>query len=167
MKTRHNPSETPVSSRGHLDGFGYFGQQWLQIVTAAFLISVQFVVADEMPHPDKKLGSQIITGRLFSSQQGDYFYVNLRTERGSEQTFIVDNDICFLARHREDVLTIQFDEVERYFPEGGGYYPANVIQSISTSSSQKHWSRNNNVSPALAQWRECSRDLSTLSDDQH
>ena len=27
MKTRHNPSETPVSSRGHLDGFGYFGQQ--------------------------------------------------------------------------------------------------------------------------------------------
>jgi len=27
LKTRHNPSETPVSSRGHLDGFGYFGQQ--------------------------------------------------------------------------------------------------------------------------------------------
>lgn len=139
---------------------------WLVISVAALSV-MHIATAEDLSHPDKKVSSQLITGTLLGAQQGDYFYVSVKTERGGEESFLVDDEICFLAQSPKIELTIEYDVIDRHFPEGGGYYPANIIQTISTRGEQKRWVRNRNVVPTLAQWRECSSTLLTLSGDSH
>ena len=134
----------------------------LHFITVTFLMTLPFASADNFPHPDKKIAGKKITGRLFKAQQGDYFHASVRTEREDEESFIVDDEICFLAANRKEGLVIAYDRIMRYFPEGLNYYPANIIQSISTSTGQKRWGRSENTTPNLAQWRECASELLTL-----
>lgn len=141
--------------------------RFLLIITVAALFVMHTVAAEDLSHPDKKVSSQTITGTLHDAQQGDYFHASVKNERELEVSFFVDDEICFLAQHPKIELTIEYDVIDRYFPEGGGYYPANIIQSISTRGEQKRWVRNKNAVPTLAQWRECSNTLLTLFSDNH
>jgi len=133
----------------------------------ASLVSIEAVAAEDLSHPDKKVSSKTITGTLHGAQQGDYFHASVKNDRELEVSFLIDDEICFLAQYPKIELIIEYDVIDRYFPEGGGYYPANIIQSISTRGEQKRWGRNKNAVPTLAQWRECSSTLLTIFSDNH
>ena len=133
--------------------------RFLLVVVVVVLTTMHFAAAYDVQHPDKKLESKKVTGRLLGYQEGDYAHASVRTERGGEQSFFVDDEICFLALNREEVLVIEYDEIERFFPEGGGYFPANIIQSITTRAGEKHWIRNKSVKPTAAEQKKCSRVL--------
>jgi hypothetical protein len=122
--------------------------------------------AGDLPPSDQKVASKKVTGRLLDAQQGDYFHASVRAERGSDVSFYVDDEICFLVLNQKEVMVIEYDEIKRFFPEGSGYYPANIIQSISTKAGQKRWVRKENVAPTLVQWHECARDLLILSNSR-
>lgn len=125
---------------------------------------MQVAIAGDTPHPDKMIGSKQVTGRLLSYQEGDYAHASLRSEAGGERSFFVDDEICFLALNRKEVLTIEYDEIERFFPEGSGYFPANIIRSIATSVKDKRWIRGINSKPSVAELAECARILRTALD---
>lgn len=141
--------------------------RFLLVITVAALSIMHIASAEDLSHPDKKVSSQTITGTLHDAQQGDYFHASVKNERELEVSFFIDDEICFLAQYPKIELIIEYDVIDRYFPEGGGYYPANIIQSISTRGEQKRWVRNKNAVPTLAQWRECSSTLLTLFSDNH
>jgi hypothetical protein len=132
----------------------------------AALFAMQLAPANDAQHPDKKLGSKQVTGHLVAFQEGDYAHASVRGEKGSELSFFVDYEVCFLAKHREGVLIIEYDEIERFFTEGDGYFPANVIRSIAVKGGEKRWLRKSAVKPTQAEQGECSRVLrATLSND--
>ena len=128
-------------------------------------MSIPFAAADDFPPPDKKIERKTITGHLLNVQQGDYYHASVRTAQGDEESFFVDDEICFLSAHRKEGMVITYDKLMRYFPEGLNYYPANIIQSISTSTERKRWDRSVDTTPNPVQWRECANDLLTLSKD--
>jgi len=140
--------------------------RFLLAISVAALSIMHIASAEDLSHPDKKVSSKSITGTLYGAQQGDYFHASVKNERELEVSFFIDDEICFLAQYPKIELTIEYDVIDRYFPEGGGYYPANIIQSISTRSEQKRWVRNKNAVLTSAQWRECARHLFTLSNDR-
>ena len=60
----------------------------------------------------------------------------VRSDEGRIINFFVDiDDGCFLAINKDNVLHIEYDNIERYFPEGQGYYPASVITEVKTADS--------------------------------
>jgi hypothetical protein len=134
---------------------------FIPVVAVAVLASMHLAGAQAVQHPDKKLDSKKVTGRLVGYQHGDYGHASVRTERGSEQSFFIDDEVCFLALNREEVLTIEYDEVQRFFPEGGGYSPANIIQSIAAGAGQRRWFRSKSAKPTAAELQECHRVLRT------
>jgi hypothetical protein len=131
----------------------------LEFVIVALFTTMHLSAAVEAQHPDKRIGSKTVIGRLISYQEGDYAHVSVRSEQGREQTFFVGDEICFLALHREEVLVIEYDEIERFFPEGDGYFPALIIQSIATSVSEKRWIKNTSAKPTTVEQNECARVL--------
>lgn len=138
----------------------------LHVITITTFMSLHIAAAQDMSQPDKKNSSKKVEGKLVTPQQGDYFHVSVKSERGNEVSFFVDDEICFLASNKNEDLVILYEEIKRYFPEGVGYYPANIIQSISTSVGQKSWKRNENAAPDLTQWRECANDLLSLANNR-
>lgn len=134
---------------------------FLHVVLVAALTTMHFAAAYDVQHPDKKLGSKKVTGRLLGYQEGDYAHAIVRTEKAGEQSFFVDDEICFLALNREEVLTIEYDEIQRFFPEGAGYFPANVIQAISTRAGERRWVRKMSAKPTAVEQKECSSVLRT------
>jgi len=134
------------------------------MVAMAAFFAMQMAPAADTQHPDKKLGSKQVTGRLVAYQEGDYAHASVRGERGTELSFFVDDEICFLAAHRGGVLIVEYDEIERFFPEGGGYFPANVIRSIAVKGGEKGWLRKAATKPTQTAQDECARVLrSTLN----
>lgn len=128
----------------------------LQVFCLAVIAAMHFSAAGDVQHPDKKLASKKIAGRLISFEQGDYTHVKVKTQQGAEPSFFIDDETCFLALNRKEVLTIEYDEIQRYFPEGGGYFDANVIQSISTKSGGKRWIRKTSPKTPGAKLSECA-----------
>lgn len=81
--------------------------------------------------PDKNLGSGTMTGKLEGFVWGDYLHAQVKGAAGKTQNlFIGDVEACFMALHAGESLTIQYDKLSRYFPEAGGYSPANVVTQI-------------------------------------
>ena len=140
--------------------------RFLHVITIATFMSLHIAAAQDMSQPDKKISSKKVIGSLLNPQQGDHFHVSVKSERGNEISFFVDDEICFLSSNQKEVLVIEYDEIKRYFPEGVGYYPANIIQSISTSVGQKSWKRNEDAAPNIKQWRECANDLLSLANSR-
>ena len=138
----------------------------LHAITIATFMSLHIAAAQDMSQPDEKISSKKVIGRLVNPQQGDYFHVSVKSVKGNEIPFFVDDEICFLSSNRKEVLVIAYDEIKRYFPEGVGYYPANIIQSISTGVEQKSWKRSENAAPNPKQWRECANGLLTLASNR-
>jgi len=136
--------------------------RFLYIIAVVVITTIHSAAAYDMQYPDKILVSKKVTGHLFSYQEGDYLHAIVRTKQGSERSFFVDDEICFLALNRKEVLAIEYNEIERFFSEGGGYYPANIIQSISTKAGEKRWIRKISAKPTAAERKECSRVLRTL-----
>jgi len=44
-------------------------------------------------------------------------------------------DGCFLAINKDNGLHIEYNNIERYFPEGQAYYPASVITEVKSADS--------------------------------
>jgi hypothetical protein len=131
----------------------------LTTATVTILAILKTAVAADLQHPDKILESKNVNGRLAAYQEGDYAHVVVNLEQGGELSFFVDDEICFLASNREDVLAIKYDEVERYFPEGRGYFPANIIRSIVTKTGTRKWIRAAGSKPTALEQNECARVL--------
>jgi hypothetical protein len=108
------------------------------IILIVFFLATNTADAYDAQHPDKKIASRTVMGHLIDYSHGDYAHVKVITERGNEHSFFVDDEICFLAINHQEVLIVEYDEVERFFPEGNGYYPANIIQSLSTKTEEKN-----------------------------
>jgi len=131
------------------------------VILVATIALAHLAAAGEVQRPDKVLGSDIVIGRLIGYQEGDYAHITVRSERGNELSFFVDDEICFLASNRNDVLTVEYVKVERYFPEGGGYFPANIIRSIETKDGTKRWVQSSASNRATIGINECARTLRT------
>jgi hypothetical protein len=98
-------------------------------------------------YPDKIISNKNITGRLASYSHGDYAHVSVKQNDEKEIGFFIDEEACFLAKHRDKLLKIKYQEVERYFNEGAGYYPANIILKIETKDGLYKWDLDNDVMP--------------------
>lgn len=138
------------------------GQEGKTVVTPELQTAKSHLKVEDVQHPDKQLRSKKITGHLFNYQEADYLHAIVKSKHGNKQSFFVDDEICFISLNHKEVLVIKYDELERFFPEGNGYYSANVIQSISTKSGAKHWERGISAKPTFEQWKECSRNLRNL-----
>jgi hypothetical protein len=112
-------------------------------------------LASETPgFPDKIVASKTVVGYFTNFVWGDYFYAVIETSRGTK-TFLVDRDEdCFLAYHQKVKLKIQYDRLQRYIPQAGGYQPIDVIRNIQTNRTNlARWRRS--ISPAkLKQCRQ-------------
>lgn len=65
---------------------------------------------------DKLFGSGQLQGQLLGFQQGDYIHALVRSDEGRIINFFVDiDDGCFLAINKDNVLHIEYDNIERYF----------------------------------------------------
>ena len=85
---------------------------------------------------DRVLDSGQLQGQLLGFQQGDYIHALVRSDQGKIMNFFVGlQDGCFLALNRDNDLHIEYDNIERYFPEGQGFYPASVITEAKTADS--------------------------------
>jgi hypothetical protein len=111
-------------------------------------------------HPDKIIKQKTVTGRLVRLDQGDYVHVVVRSESGKEESFFLDSEVCFLAKHFDQPLTIRFLQVERYFPEGDGYYPANLMQVITVRGSKAKWTAQTSSKSAAEDTGRCLDNLS-------
>jgi hypothetical protein len=108
-------------------------------------------------HPDKIVASKSIQGRLVKFLQGDYFYATIETEQGESLDFSIDgSEDCFLAQNKSDRLSIQYDDVERYIPETGGYQPIRIIRGLQTEKTDWVAWRLTVTPETMAQ---CRRDL--------
>jgi hypothetical protein len=96
-------------------------------------------ISDKQLHPDRIIASHKIMGRLVLFEEGDYLHVSIKSQDGKKISFSLGNEGCFLAKHYDKTLEIVYREVERYFPEGGTYFPANIIQSIAVDKGTAKW----------------------------
>jgi hypothetical protein len=129
------------------------------LVAVIALAAMWIAVAEKRPNPDKKLASRQVTGHVVGYQVGDYAHVIIRSKLGKEYSFFVDDDICFLASNLEEILAVEYDEIERFFSEGGGYFPANVIQSLATQAGGKRWVRSVDAKSTAAELNKCEKKL--------
>jgi hypothetical protein len=106
------------------------------------LDSIDRLAATGAKFPDKVTASRQIGGYFRNFIWGDYFYAVIKTDRG-KMIFSIDRDEdCFLASHPKSRLVIQYDWLQRYIPEAGGYYSISVISNIQTAKTD------------LATWRK-------------
>lgn len=135
---------------------------FLPFVLLAFFASMNESIAYDTQKPDKHIESKKVTGRLITYEYGDYAHVSIKTKQGSEVSYFVYEEVCFLAANHEEELIIKYDKIKRFFPEGNGYYPANIIQSISTKTEERHWVRNQSVKQSTTKYQACHRNLRNL-----
>jgi hypothetical protein len=111
----------------------------------ALLLAPGINLARDMP--DKILASRTFAGMLQGFRWGDYLHAELVDENGkSHSLFVNDVEACFMAQHATERLTIQYNEVSRYFEQGGGYFPANdVVQITAGKANFKTWKKSFNA----------------------
>jgi hypothetical protein len=89
------------------------------------------VVGHSEDRADKLIESRVVTGRLQGFRWGDYLHAEVRDSQGQVQSLFVGNeDACFLALHADESLHIEYDRINRYFEEAGGYSPAENIRQV-------------------------------------
>lgn len=97
--------------------------------------------------PDKLLASRTFVGTLQGFRWGDFLHAELVDAAGKPNSlFVNDVEACFMAQHAREPLTIQYNEVSRYFEQGGGYFPANdIVQITAKGADFKSWKKNFNA----------------------
>ena len=133
------------------------------IVIFCFLLLPCIAMSSTGDYPDKIITQKNITGRLVSYVYGDYPHISLNQNDGSDVDFFIYNEACFLAKHREQLLEIKYQEVERYFVEGAGYYPANLILTIETKDGMYKWDSNKDKMSEGVEYMDCLKVLEQLN----
>ena len=82
---------------------------------------------------------------------------------GNDVDFFIYDEACFLAKNRDKLLEIKYQEVKRFFVEGAGYYPANVILTIKTKDGMSKWDTNKDKMPDGVEYRDCLKALEHLN----
>jgi hypothetical protein len=80
--------------------------------------------------PDRKLSSNTLQGQFKKMEQGDYLYAFVTTPTDLVSFLIDGNESCFLQETKGQKLSLDYDKVERYTPELGGYRAVNIIRQI-------------------------------------
>lgn len=86
-------------------------------------------------HPDGEIiEAKIFIGKLTEFVWGDYLHGEFVDSNGKSLSLFIDTrDVsCFLALHKGDILTINYNKICRYIPEGAGIYPADEIIQINS-----------------------------------
>jgi hypothetical protein len=82
--------------------------------------------------PDLHLTSKTLQGQFKTLEQGDYLYAVVTTPTEKVTFLIEGHESCFLQQTKGQPLTLQYDQLERYTPEMGGYRSVNIIREIRT-----------------------------------
>ena len=92
---------------------------------------IRSLADDDRQYPPKTIASKQVVGRLKSMFWGDYFYATVGTKKKSV-TFLIETlaEDCLLRQSQRKMLTVRYDEVERYIPQAGGYHRVNWIKKI-------------------------------------
>jgi hypothetical protein len=111
-------------------------------INAQPLTSQQYQQAQIKQFPDRIISSRKIRGKFLRKVWGDYLYITVSTKSG-EKVFLIDgNEDCFLIQNRTEQLVIDYDVLDRYTPQMGGYRRVNVIRNItSRKTNLKKWRR--------------------------
>jgi hypothetical protein len=90
--------------------------------------------------PNRVIASRTIVGYFQNFSWGDYFYAVVKTKRGNisfmlnppSPKLLRGDEDCFLAHHQQQRLRIQYDTIDTYIPQAGGYHSIEVIRKIQT-----------------------------------
>jgi hypothetical protein len=91
--------------------------------------------------PDRVIASKKIVGYFQYFSWGDYFYAVVKTSRGKKILFMLNppsqqllksGTDCFLASHQHQRLRIEYDTIDSYIPQAGGYHSIETIKNIRT-----------------------------------
>jgi hypothetical protein len=118
--------------------YTYDGQVFQEIIAS----EPNQIVAQKREFPDRINSSRKIRGKFLRKVWGDYLYITVSTKSG-EKVFLIDgNEDCFLIQNRTEQLAIDYDVLDRYTPQMGGYRRVNVIRNItSRKTNLKKWRR--------------------------
>ncbi len=104
---------------------------------------IAYIDPDCTNHSDGKIiEEKTFIGKLDAFVWGDYLHGEFVDSNGkSLSLFIETRDVsCFLALHKGENLTIKYNRICRYFPDGAGIYPAeNIIQINAGKENFKTW----------------------------
>jgi hypothetical protein len=93
-------------------------------------------------HPDRVLKTHIANGKFSSIDWGDYLHLNFKVgQKGDLSLFATDDRLTyFVLAHRSKTIRIQYQSVESWIPEAGGYQPIDRIVSAQLGSTDfQHW----------------------------
>jgi hypothetical protein len=89
---------------------------------------------------DRQPVSKTLQGQFKTLEQGDYLYAVVTTPTDAVTFLIEGDESCFLQQTKGQPLTIQYDQLERYTREMGGYRSVNIIREIrSPQSDLRTW----------------------------
>jgi hypothetical protein len=116
----------------------YDGQKFQEIIAS----EPNQTVVEKRQFPDRIISSRKIRGKFLRKVWGDYLYITIFTKSG-EKVFLIDgNEDCFLMQNQTEQLAIDYDVLDRYTPQMGGYRRVNVIRNItSRKTNLKKWRR--------------------------
>jgi hypothetical protein len=80
--------------------------------------------------PTRKIASKQAIGKLSSLLWGDYFYATIKTKTENITLIIDGMEDCLLKQNKNKIMTIEYDEIERYTPQLNGYRNINIIKQI-------------------------------------
>ena len=88
-------------------------------------------------HPDKYVETQTFEGQFIGTSHGDRSWLNFHDSNGKRESFFFSDieEFCFLDAMKNETISVTFDLVEKYFWEGGGYYPVKIIKSMKSETS--------------------------------
>jgi hypothetical protein len=116
----------------------YDGQRFQEIIAP----EQKQQTAQKQEFPDKIIASKKMRGKFVKTIWGDYFYAIVLTKAGEEIFLIDGNESCFLFKYPQEQLLIDYDVVDRYTPQAGGYGQVNIIRNITTrKTTLQKWQR--------------------------
>jgi hypothetical protein len=116
----------------------YDGQRFQEIIDP----EPKQQIAQKREFPDKIIASKKVRGKFVKTIWGDYFYATIATKAGEEIFLIDGNESCFLLKYPKEPLLIDYDVVDRYTPQAGGYRQVNIIRNVTTrKTTLQKWRR--------------------------
>lgn len=162
LNVHNNPNGKEATLVKHkYDYFVYNDKVLRQSINGKLTLVVDMAIPGQ-EFPDRIVSSQKIRGKFIRSNRGDSYrrYVNIDTASGAK-TFLLDlNELCFFWDNSRQQLQIEYQEIDRYMPDLGGYLRVNIIRNItSRNSNLKKWRKNiDPVTLAECHWRQGGED---------
>ena len=88
-------------------------------------------------HPDKYIDTKTFKGKFVSTSHADRSWLNFHDSNGNRESFFFSDihEFCFLDAMKNETISVTYDVIEKYFWEGGGYYPVKIIKSMKSETS--------------------------------